>query len=225
MKWKRVGVLMCLLSLAGCNNDVQKPENENRTTVQTQTRAVVVSDVKRDEERKEVSAHIEGGQINGTLRIVPAGDGVVITGETVMLINAAGKVLYSFERTIDNTTNEVRYREATEDNYRVIGIREEDGRIYESYDTDGDVASFTYPILPEETQRKTINLLRNGVSTDGYPENIRDYAAAADAFHTYYLPHANNSLNNNRAAQLMLQLLAAPEAPQLLLGVGPDVHE
>jgi hypothetical protein len=215
-------IMLCVFPFYGCSNNVEKPGNEKRVTVATRTGPVTMTEVKRNVDRKELSAHVEGTQVNATLRIVPAGDGVVTTGGTAMLIDASGKLLYSLEMTLNSETNEVTYRQATEDDYLTVSIRNQDDRVHESYDTDGDQASFDYPLLPYDSQRRVANQLEHNLPTDQLPGDMREYAMEADAFQTYYMPHANNSLNNNDAARLLMQLLSAPEAPQLLLGDQPD---
>src|SRR5712675_1605026 len=115
MKRSITGILVCVLSLYGCNNDVEKPATGKRVTVETNKGPVALTDVKRDERKKELTARVEGTQINATLRIVPAGDGVVTTGGTAMLLDASGRLLYSLEMTMNQETNEVVYRQATED--------------------------------------------------------------------------------------------------------------
>lgn len=215
-------IMLCVFPFYGCSNNVEKPGNEKRVTVSTRSGPVTMTEVKRNTDRKELSAHVEGTQINATLRIVPAGDGMVTTGGTAMLIDASGKLLYSLEMTLNSETNEVTYRQATEDDYLTFSLRQQDEHVYESYDADGDHASFDYPLLPYETQSRVINQLEHGLPTDHLPGDMREYAVEADAFRTYYMPHANNSLNNNEAAQLLIQLLSDPEAPRLLLGDQPD---
>ena len=223
MKRKLAGLLMCALPLLGCNNDVQKPDIGKRTTIETGSGPVTITNVVRNVDRKELSAHVEGATFNATLRIIPPGGGGNSTlGGTAMLIDASGKLLYSLEMTVNEETNEAIFRQATDTDHLTTSIRHVDDRIRETYDADGDRASFDYPLLPEETQIRVVNQLQHGLPTGHLPEDVREYAAQAEAFQTYYLPHANNSLNNNEAAALLIQLLSAPEAPYLLLGHEPD---
>jgi hypothetical protein len=223
MKRKLTAILVCVLSLVGCDNDVQKPDTrEKGVTVETHRGPATLTDVKRDDERKELTAHVAGTQFSATLRIVPAGDGVVMSGGTAMLIDASGKLLYSIEITINEETNEIVYRQATEDNYMVSSILEQSDRVQESYDIDGDRASFEYPQLPYDTQSRTLNQVQHGLPTDHLSPDMREYAAQAQAFQAYYLAHANNSLRDNEAGELLVQLLSSPVTSNALIGEQPD---
>jgi len=223
MKRKLMAILVCVLSLVGCDNDVQKPDRRKQdVTVDTRKGPATLTDVKRNDERKELTAHVDGTQFSGTLRIVPAGDGIVTSGGTAMLIDASGRLLYSIEITVNQETNEIVYRQATEDNYMVSGILEQNDRVQESYDIDGDRASFDYPLLSYETQGRTLNLVQHDLPTDQLSPDMREYAAQAQAFQAYYMPHANNSLRNNEAGELLVQLLSSPEVSNAVIGRHPE---
>lgn len=222
MKRILAGILVGVLALVGCNNDVQKPDSRERATVRTAKGPVEIADVQRDVSRKVLSAHVAGAEVNATLSILPAGDGVVTTGGKAMLVDSSGRLLYSLETTVNANTNDVTYRQETEEDYLEFTVSEQGDRVRESYDADGDRATFEYPLLPYDTQGRIINQVQHGLPTDHLPVDLREYAMQADAFQAYYLPHVDNSLNNNANAELLMELLAAPETPYVLLGDQPD---
>jgi hypothetical protein len=75
MKRKMAGILVCLLSLAGCNNDVQEPVNERRVTVNTVKGPVVIEDANRNLDQKVVNAHVVGAGIDAILTVASTEDG------------------------------------------------------------------------------------------------------------------------------------------------------
>jgi len=227
MKRKLAGILMCVLPLVGCNNDVQKPDTDvkeapRQLTVQTRNGPVVMKNLNRNVDRKETTASVEGAGFNATLQIVPAGDGVVTIGGNAMLIDASGKLLYSIEMMINQETNEVTYRQATAVDYVAWSVLETDERVRESYDANGDRASFDYPQLSEETKSRTINQIEHGLPTTHLPEGAREYASQAEAYRAYYLPLANSSLENNEAGEILIQLLSSPDVSYALAGDQPE---
>jgi hypothetical protein len=181
-----------------------------------------MKNVNRNDERKETTATVEGAGFNATLHIEPAGDGVVTIGGNAMLIDASGHLLYSLEMTINRETNEVTYRQATEDDYVTWSVLETDEHVRESYDANGDRASFDYPQISEEMKSRTINQIEHGLPTTHLPENAREYATQAQAYRGYFLPHANSSLKNNDAGELLIQLLSSPDVSYALVGDQPE---
>jgi len=227
MKRKLAGILMCVLPLVGCNNDVQKPDaHEKQGTreivVQTKNGPVVMKNLNRNDDRKETTATVEGAGFSAMLQIESAGDGVVTVGGNARLIDASGRLLYSIEMTVNQETNEVTYRQATEEDYVAWSVLETDERVRESYDANGDRASFDYPQISEETKARTINQIEHGLPTTHLPESAREYGAQAEAYRAYYLPHANSSLKDNEAGELLIQLLSSPDVSYALVGDQPE---
>lgn len=227
MKRKLAGILMCMLPLVGCNDDVQKPDvvlkqKTSPIIVQTTKGSVEVKNVDRNNERKETSASVVGAGFNATLQIVPAGDGVVTVGGNAMLIDASGRLLYSLAITINQETNEVTYRQATEDDFLVMSVAEADERVRESYDANGDRATFDYPQIAEEVKSRTLNQIEHGLPTTHLPEGAREYGAQAEAYGAYYLPHVNSTLKDNAAGELLIQLLSSPDVSYAMIGDQPE---
>jgi hypothetical protein len=225
MKRKLAGILMCLLPLVGCNNDVQKPdksESEKQVIIQTSHGPIVMKHVNRNDEQKELTASVQGSAFSATLRIVPAGDGVMTVGANAMLVDASGRLLYSIEMTVNQETNEVVYRQATEDDYVAWSVMGTDERVRESYDADGAKASFDYAQIPEAAKARTMNEVQHGMPISSLPVSVREYATQAEAFRAYYLPYANNSLTNNPNGEVLVQLLASPDASYALIGDQPE---
>jgi hypothetical protein len=118
--------------------------------------------------------------MDAVLHIVPSGDGTVTVGGTAMLVDAAGRLLYSLEMTINQETHEVMYRQATEDNYVAVRTLDENDRVSEAYEADGDGAVFTYAQLSEQARTHVINQIEHGMPDTNLPENAREYAAQPD---------------------------------------------
>lgn len=226
MKRKLAGILMCMLALVGCNNDVQKPDanrkQTNQIVVQTKNGPVVMKNFNRNDDRRATTASVEGAGFRATLQVVPAGDGVVNVGGNASLIDASGRLLYSIEMTVNQETNEVTYRQATDRDYVAVSILETGERVRESYDANGDRASFDYPQLSEETKSRTINQIEHGLPTTHLPASVREYATQADAYRDYYLPHSQSSLNDNEAGDLLVLLLSSPDVSNAVVGEQPE---
>jgi hypothetical protein len=169
-----------------------------------------------------MTAHIDGAGLNATLQIAPTGDGVVTVGGTAMLIDASGRLLYSIEMTVNRESNEVHYRQATEDDYVAWTVLETDEHVSEAYDANGVTASFDYPQIADEAKARAINQIEHGLPVAHLPERTREYANQAAAFRAYYLPFANNSLSNNPAGELLIQLLASPVGAYAISGRQPE---
>jgi len=223
MKWRLTGILMCVLALVGCNDEVQKPETTKRVVVNTVMGPVEVTSLKQDVNLRAFSVRVAGTQVDATLEIVPSGDGVTTFGGTATLSDASGAPLYSLEMTLDRSTGDVIYRESTGDDYLSFSVREENDRIYETYDANGDIASFAYPVLNEETRMRVGNLVKHNLPTGHLPADAREYAAQAASFRDYIAPHAGSPVNNSPEGQLMVQVLSSPEVPNILVG-GPNLQ-
>jgi hypothetical protein len=223
MKRKMAGILVCLLSFVGCNNDVQEPVNEKRVTVNTVKGPVVIDDANRNLDQEVVNAHVVGTGIDATLTVASRDDGDTHS-VIASLTDSSGQLLYSIETRVDEGTGTVTCIQATAEDYLSVTMSGEGDRVRETYDSDGDVASFAYAALSDEQQRHAINYYEHGMNEASLPADVADYVRQADAFHAYYLPHQTSSIHGNPAGDMLVQLLASPELPRVVAGDVPIVQ-
>ena len=222
MKWKVAGVLMCVLSLLGCSNDVEKPEPVRRMTVDTPGGKKKVQDPVRDPDGRRFTASVVGEGTDATLRLESTGDGVTTTGLLAELRDPSGNLLFSLEATVNHVTGEVIYTQATSEDYMTNRIIADDERVWEQYDANGDVATFEYPALSDETQRHAVNAWEHNSTPAHLPADVSEYIAQVGAFDAYYAPHSANTLTHNTSGELLVQILTSPELPSLVVGETPD---
>ncbi|HET6349274.1 MAG TPA: hypothetical protein VFH88_09355 [Candidatus Krumholzibacteria bacterium] len=222
MKRMMACALLVVLSLVGCNRDVQGPEQADRVTLNTAMGDVVVEDVTRDLNAKRMTARVVGSQIDANLQVSSSSTGENQQVVTATLTDADGNLLYMIEETANTLTGELIYREATEQDYLEVGIHDDEQRTRETYDADGDVAIFEYPSISEETKSRALNLHEHGLPTDHLPADITEYVHQAEAFETYYLPHTSSTIHNNPDGELLVQVLTSPEVSQLVIGGDDD---
>lgn len=224
MKWKVAGALMCVLSLVGCHNDVEKPVAQQRVTVETPRGKVMLQDAIQHGDDKSVTASVTGDDINATFRLVSIGDNTSITGGRAELVDPSGRLLFSIEARIDNTTGELVMTEATPDDYLTLSISSDDERVHERYDANGDVATFDYPALSDDAQRRAFNYYQHGLPARRLPGDISEYMTNLASFEAYYATHSNNTLHSNASGDLLVQILTSPELPGLVVGDSTEPH-
>jgi len=223
MKRKMAGILVCLLSLVGCNNDVQAPVTEQRVTVNTVKGPVVIENADRNLDQKVVNAHVVGTGIDATLTVISTDDGGTHS-VIASLADPSGQLLYSIETRVNEGTGAVTCVQATAEDYLSVTVSGDGDRVRETYDADGDVASFEYTALSDEQQRHAINYYQHGMNEATLPGDVVEYVRQADAFHAYYLPHESSSIHGNPAGDMLAQLLASPELPHLVVGDIPVIQ-
>jgi len=224
MNRKIAAMLACLLSLFGCSNDVQKPETGKSMTVKTAHGPVTVQDATRDMSARVMNARVVGSGIDAVLT-VSSNDDAGVQSFTASLSDASGQLLYSIETRVDEATGTTTAIEATAQDYLSMTRAEQDDRVIETYDANGDVASFEHSSLTDEQERRAINFYRysgNSGFTDRLPAEMREYVRGAEAFHEYYLPHENSTIHNNFSGDLLVTLLTSPELPYVVTGDVPD---
>jgi hypothetical protein len=224
MKWKVAGALMCMLSLVGCHNDVEKPVSQRRVTVDTPRGKVMLQEAIQNVDDKFVTASVTGGDINATFRLVSTGDDANVIGGRAELLDASGRLLFSIETRMNRVTGEIVMTEATPDDYLTLRTSSDDERVHESYDTNGDVAIFDYPALSDDAERRALNYYRHGLPANRLPGAVSEYIGNLASFETYFAPHANNTLQNNPSGELLVQILTSPELPFLVVGDESEPH-
>jgi hypothetical protein len=223
MKRKMAGILVCLLSFVGCNNDVQEPVSEIRVTVNTVKGPIAIDDANRNLDQKVVSAHVVGAGIDATLTVASTDDGDTHS-VIASLTDPSGQLLYSIETRVNESTGAVTCIQATAEDYLSVTMSGDGDRVRETYDADGDVASFEYAALSDEQQRHAINYYQHGMNEATLPADVADYVRQADAFHAFYLPHQSSSIHGNPAGDMLAQILMSPELPHVIAGDVPIIQ-
>jgi hypothetical protein len=223
MNRKIAGMLLGVLSLFGCSNDVQKPTTGRNVTVKTARGPVTVQDATRDMNARVMNARVVGSGIDAVLTVSSSEDAGV-QSFVASLSDASGQLLYSIETRVDEAAGTITATEATAQDYLTITMTTQEDRIVETYDADGDVASFEHSALADETELRAINYYRNGGTgnVDRLPADVQEYIRGADAFHQYYLPHEISTIHNNPSGDLLVALLSSPELPYAVAGDLPD---
>ena len=222
MKRKPAGVLIVVLSLLGCNNDVEKPETARRITVDTPRGAIMVQNAVRNLDDEFVTASVAGAGFDGTLRVASTGNGVTTTGGVAELLDSSGQLLFSIETVINRETGEVVLTQATPQDYLTFSIVADDERVREWYDANGDIAMFEYPALSDDTQRRAVNYYQHGLPAGRLPAEVSEYVTRIGEFSGYYEPHSTSTLNDNPYGLLLVQMLSSPELPSLVASGDPD---
>lgn len=222
MKRKLAGALICVLLLPGCNNDVEKPEPQRHVVVDTPRGKVMIQDPRSNPDEGYFTGSVLGEGIDATLRLEPTGDGIETAGMSAELRDHSGRLLFSLEMTANQTTGEIVYTQATPEDYLTLGIIADDERVRERYDANGDVATFEYAALSDDTQRRALNYYHHGLSTAHLPPDISHYVSRLGAFDAYYRPHATSTLHDNPYGELLVQILSTPELADVVTGDIPD---
>jgi hypothetical protein len=210
--------------MVGCHNDVEKPVAQQRVTVDTPRGRVMLQDAIHDVAGKTVTASVVGDNINATFRLASISNDAHVVGGRAELIDPSGRLLFAVETTENRLTGEVTMTEATEDDYLAFSISGDDERVYEQYDMNGDVATFDYPALSDEAQRRAVNYHQHGLPVSRLPGDVSEYVANLAGFESYYGPHANTTLENNPYGQLLIQILTSPQLPSLVISDDEDPH-
>ena len=223
MKRKLAGVLLCVLSLFGCNNDVDRPAAPPRSggvTIETPRGNVVVKNAVRNLDEKYLTADVVGDDVKYTFRLTSVGDGNSVTGGVAELLDESGQLAISLATMVNNDTGEVVFTETTPDDYLTHSIVSDDERVREHYDANGDVATFEYPLLSDDTQRRAVNYYEHGLNPAALPDRVEEYITVVGAFDAYYEPHAKSTLHDNPSGELLARILASPDLEGLVGQVG-----
>jgi hypothetical protein len=218
MKWKVAGFVMCFVSLIGCNDDVEKPQQQEHVALNTPGGTVFVQDVIRNLDEQRFTAAVAGGGINATLELEAMGDGMTTTGAAARLLDSQGHLLYSMETSMNSSTGEVTITHATPDDYLTVSVIADDERVYERYDVNGDVAVFEYPALSDDTQRRAVNYYEHGLPAARLPHEVSQYVGQVGAFDTYYAPHKNSTLYDNPNGKMLVELLSSGDMANMVVG-------
>lgn len=217
MKWKFAGVMVCVLSLLGCTNDVEKPEPVQRVVVDTPRGKVMIQNPVQNLTERYVTADVVANGTDFTFRLASSGDGAAVTGGVAELLDASGQLLFSIETLLNTETGEMVFTQATPEDYLTHSIRNDEERVWEHYDANGDVASFVYPLLPDDTQRRAANYYEHGLPASKLPAQVGEFVTQLGAFDAYYEPHATSTLHDNPHGELLVQILTSSELEHLVV--------
>ena len=98
MKRKLAGVLLCVLSLLGCNSDVDRPaapQQSGGVTVETPRGSVVIKNAVRNLDEKYLTADVVGDGVEYTFRLTSVADGTSVTGGVAELLDESGQLVIS----------------------------------------------------------------------------------------------------------------------------------
>jgi hypothetical protein len=209
----------------GCNNDVDRPtqpEQLRHVTVDTPTGKIMI--LNASQHGNVVTADVVGAQVNATFQLINTGDNEDTIGGRAELLDPSGQLLYSIESRFNKVTGKSTITQATADDYMTLSIVGNDERTYEAYDANGEILTFDYPTLPEDTQRRAVNYYQHGLPASRLPADIAEYVGGIAEFDSYYERHRSNTLEGNPNAELLVQILTAEDMPLLVVGEGSDPH-
>jgi hypothetical protein len=215
MRWKLAGVLMCALSLLGCNDDVEMPTTTNDHVIGTSSGKVAIQNAVRHMEEGYFTADVVGEGFHYTLRLAPAGDNTTVFGGVAELRDESDALLFSMETLVNRETGEITFNQATAQDYLSNSIVTVDERVVERFDANGDVATFEYPLLSDENRQRAANYYKHGLPASRLPGHPGEFVNALAAFAAYYEPHSTSTLHDNASGLLLVQILTSSELPPL----------
>jgi hypothetical protein len=218
MKGTVAGVLLCALALMGCSRDVERPvpAAERRAVIETPRGKVLVLNPVQDTANRSATAEVVRGDAHYILRFASSGgDGSGVAGGVAELLDESGRLLFAIETLVDRLSGELVFTQRTTEDYLVLRMQDDEERIREQYDANGDVAAFEYPALPEEVRRHAANHYRHGLSTGNLPAPVAEFIGELGAFDAYYEPHSKSTLHDNPSGELLVQILASPDLKHL----------
>lgn len=217
MKWKVAGVLMCLFSLAGCNDDVERPERHERVALNTPGGTVFIQDPTRSVDERRFTAVVQGGGIDAILELEAIGDEMT-AGTTARLLDSQGRLLFSMGTSTNMSTGEFTITQSTPGDYMTISALVDDERVRERYDVNGNIATFEYAALSDDTQRRAVNYYKHGLPAERLTPEISQYIGQVSAFDAYYSSYRSSTLNDNSNGRLLVQILASGEMANVVVG-------
>jgi hypothetical protein len=179
---------------------------------------VEIMNVERDETRRTVVATVSQHGIQRSLTLAPLPDGPS-PGFTAILDDNGS--FYEMSIAVNEHTAEVWIRERTAVDEMTMTIRQADGRVFESYEINGERMAFERPDLPFVQMEKALARTRAGtIHTAATPE-LRETGEVLAAFDAFYAPTLSNTLNNNPAGELLMSLLEDDVMTGVVVGDDP----
>ena len=193
--------------------------SDTNTPVAVTGRGVEIRTLERDEARRTVAATVVEHGIERHLTLAPLLDGP--SPGLVATIDDNGS-FFELSLAVNEHTGEVWIRERTAVDEMTITLREHDGRVFESYDINGDRLAFDRPVLPPLQMDKALARYRAGaIHTAATPE-LRELGSVLADFDAFYTPTMSNTLNNNPAGDLLVSLFVDETFGSVVLGDDPS---
>lgn len=191
---------------------------DTHTPVAVTERGVEIRDVERDESRRTVAATVVEHGIVRRLTLAPLPDGP--SPGLVATIDDEGS-FFELSVAADERTGELWIRERTEADEMTMVLREQDGRMHESYDINGDRLAFDRPVLAAAQMEKAVARYRAGDIGEAATPELQEIGDVLAAFDAYYTPTMSNTLHDNDAGALLMSLLEDPVVADVVIGDDP----
>ena len=211
--WSFIALALVLPACAerGSNSDATAP-------VAVTERGVEIRDLARDDTRRTVAATVVEHGIERRLTLAPLPDGP--SPGLVATIEDDGS-FFELSFAANEHTGELWIRERTAVDEMTIVLREHDGRMFESYDINGDRLAFDRPVLPAVQMEKALARYRAGDIDDAATSELWEIGDAFAAFDAFYTPTMTNTLHHNEAGDLLMGLLQDPVVAGVVIGDDP----
>jgi hypothetical protein len=190
--------------------------SDTKTPIVVTERGVEIVEMERDEARRTVAATVVEHGLEARITIVSLTDGP--SPGLVATIESDDKSFFELSIAMDETSGELWLRERTAEDVLTLTRREANGRVYESYEINGDELSLSYPSIGQAGLDKAVAQYRAG-KLDAYssPE-IREIGDVLAKFDAFYTPTLSNTLHDNAVGELLMSLLNDPTMSDLVTG-------
>ena len=208
--WSFIALALMVPACAERTNDA---DTENPVIVTGG--GIEITNLERDETRRTVVATVTQHGIERRLTLAPLPDGP--SPGLVATLDDNGS-FYELSIAVDERSGVLRIRERTAIDEMAMVFREHNGRVYESYDINGEHLSVDYPALEPAQLDKAVARYRAGdIDLAASPE-LREVGATLAAFDAFYTPTTANTLHNNAAGDLLISVLSDPVAAGAITG-------
>jgi hypothetical protein len=174
-----------------------------------------ITHLERDETRRTVAATVAEHGIERHLTLAPLPDG---PSPGLVATLDDGESFYELSIAVNEHTGELWIRERTAVDEMAMTFREAHGRVFESYDINGERLSFDYPALEAEQLDKAVARYRAGDIDMAATPELREVGVTLAAFDAFYTPTTANTLHDNPAGSLLVSLLSDPIAASAITG-------
>lgn len=213
--WSFIALALMLPACAERTNN-----SDNKTPLAVTERGTEIVDMQRDEAARTVAATVSRDGIERRVKVLPVADGS--GNDFVATIEDDGS-FFEVAIGIDERTGEVWARERTEVDEMEIRLLRRDGRVYESYEINGERLSFDRPDLPAAQLDKAIARYHQGDIWESSSPGMLETADRLAEFDAFYTPTTGNTLHHNPQGEVLMDLLTDPGAVAVLTGGDPIV--
>lgn len=211
-----ISIVVLLALILNCSEDPSLPVDSAGRVLDLPSGPLVVERISRDEHTRVISATLLSGSVARQLTIEPVAEGPLVDGLTAELTDVTG-LLYRVSIAWDpDDPDRIWFREQTTTDVMTVSAGSSGDRVFEEYDTNGDVYRVDVPALDDETRRRVIGHSRSGWQPED-PEHVELVGSYAD-FEVYYNRHANNSLHDNPDGEVLVETLLNEQFAALAVG-------